>query len=82
MRLMYTSLEAVPRTGTLKDLREWIRVSDVPELEIAFRNALNSTRKNGLTEQQVLGIADELAALVKQGREAEQAEIKRLGREA
>lgn len=81
MRLMYASLEPIPRTGTLADLRQWVGVANVPELEIAFRNAVNNTRKNGLTEQQVLGITDELAELVKQGKEAEQAEIKRLGRE-
>lgn len=82
MRLMYASLEPIPRTGTLADLKAWVTTANVPELDTAFKQALNSTRKNGLTEQQVLGIADELAELVKQGREAEQAEIKRLEREA
>lgn len=81
MKLMYASLSPVPRTGTLRDIREWVTASGVPELSERFRELLMNTRRNGVTEQQVLHMADELEALVQQGKADERDEVKRLKRE-
>lgn len=82
MRLIYTSMSPVPRTGTLRDLREWVSAAGVSELSERLRELLNSTRRNGITEQQVLQMADVLEALVQRGKAAERDEVKRLARES
>lgn len=81
MRLMYTSLSPVPRTGTLKDVREWVTASGVTELSERFRELLMNTRRNGITEQQVLYMAEDLESMVQRGKEAEQETVRKLKRE-
>ena len=53
-------------TGTLAYLKQWVIDTGEPELEAEFRKLLGLMRRNGISDERVNAMADELYSLVKE----------------
>ena len=61
-------------TGALADLKQWVMDTGEPELEAEFRKLLGLMRRNGVSDERVNAMADELYVLVCQ-RQREEYEV-------
>lgn len=64
-------------TGALADLKQWVMDTGEPELEDEFRKLLGLMRRNGISDERVNVMADELHALVCQRQREEYEAFKR-----
>lgn len=64
-------------TGALADLKQWVMNAVEPELEAEFRKLLGQMRRNGISDERVNVMADELHALVCQRQREEYEACKR-----
>lgn len=65
-------------TGVLADLKQWVMDNGEPELEAEFRKLLGLMRRNGISDERVNAMADELYALVRQRQREEYEACKRV----
>ncbi|EGT4384657.1 hypothetical protein AUM41_01150 [Cronobacter malonaticus] len=57
-------IDPPPMAGALADLKVWVMDTGEPELEAEFRKLLGLMRRNGISDERVNAVADELYALV------------------
>ncbi|MDK9635657.1 hypothetical protein [Enterobacter hormaechei] len=66
IKLRWRYIEPPPMAGALADLKEWVMDAGESELEAEFRKLLGLMRRNGISDDRVNAMADELYALVKE----------------
>ncbi|ELY4423447.1 MULTISPECIES: hypothetical protein [Enterobacteriaceae] len=66
IKLRWRYIEPPPTAGALADLKQWVMDAGEPELEAEFRKLLGLMRRNGISDERVNAMADELYALVRQ----------------
>lgn len=66
IKLRWRYIKPPPMTGTLAYLKQWVIDTGEPELEAEFRKLLGLMRRNGISDERVNALADELYALVRQ----------------
>ncbi|EOU8956466.1 hypothetical protein ACNZ9R_000546 [Escherichia coli] len=64
IKLRWRYIEPPPMTGALADLKVWVMDTGEPELEDEFRKLLGLMRRNGISDERVNAMADELYVLV------------------
>ena len=64
IKLRWRYIEPPPMTGTLADMKQWVIATGEPELEAEFRKLLGLMRRNGISDERVNAMADELYVLV------------------
>ncbi|HFN3501384.1 TPA: hypothetical protein ACHFM6_003315 [Enterobacter hormaechei] len=77
IKLRWRYIDPPPVTGSLSDLKQWVLDAGEPELEAEFRKLLGLMRRNGISDERVNAMADELNALVKERQREEYAACKR-----
>lgn len=77
IKLRWRYIEPPPMTGTLAELKQWAMDAGEPELEDEFRKLLGLMRRNGISDERVNEMADELYALVCQRQREEYEACKR-----
>ncbi|HAN4506914.1 hypothetical protein QMW84_13960 [Cronobacter sakazakii] len=78
IKLRWRYIESPPMTGALADLKQWVMDTGEPELEAEFRKLLGLMRRNGISDERVNAMADELYALVRQRQREEYEACKRV----
>ncbi|ELY3812054.1 hypothetical protein SMY00_001991 [Cronobacter sakazakii] len=66
IKLRWRYIEPPPMTGALSDLKKWVVDAGEPELAAEFRKLLGLMRRNGISDERVNAMADELYSLVKE----------------
>ncbi len=77
IKLRWRYIDPPPVTGSLSDLKQWVLDAGEPELEAEFRKLLGLMRRNGISDERVNAMADELNALVKERQREEYEACKR-----
>lgn len=77
IKLRWRYIEPPPMAGVLADLKQWVMDTGEPELEAEFRKLLGLMRRNGISDERVNAMADELYVLVCQRQREEYEACKR-----
>ncbi|EEY6021594.1 hypothetical protein EU677_06790 [Escherichia coli] len=77
IKLRWRYIELPPMNGALSDLKQWVLDAGEPELEAEFRKLLGLMRRNGISDERVNAMADELNALIKERQREEYEACKR-----
>ena len=80
IKLRWRYIEPPPMAGALADLKQWVMDTGEPELEAEFRKLLGLMRRNGISDERVNAMADELYVLVCQRQREEYEACKRAAR--